>query len=372
MPGLKVWINGKFAENGEAQISVFDRGFMYGDGLFETMRSYDGAVFRIREHLDRLFSGLSVMKIKCPHDRKYLEDAVYGCLEANGLKEANIRLTVTRGASLTGSFSRADLKPNVVIITRHLELPTRAYEKGLAATIASIRQNDQSPVTGLKTLNFLTYILARTDAKEAGFDDAILLNTRGHVAEGTTANIFMVKHRQIMTPSLDCGILPGVTRGAVLAVAAAGGIKVKEGHFSERDLMGADEVFLTNSVIELLPVVRIGKRRIGKGEPGELTKRLHGMYREEVERQTREGRKAQPAGGQRPQRQPQHDQRHERRRRFERHQRHERPRQEERKAATQPKDEGAAPGRAESIQEAKRGRWPSFSVLRNRKPKERL
>ncbi|MBN1526297.1 MAG: aminotransferase class IV [Candidatus Omnitrophica bacterium] len=371
MPGVKVWINDKLVDNGEARISVFDRGFMFGDGLFETMRSYDGAVFRMREHLERLFGGLTVMKIKCPYDRKYLEDAVYKCLEANGLKESNVRLTVTRGASLTGSFSHADLKPNVVIITRQLELPKRAYERGVAATIAAIRQNDQSPVARLKTLNFLPYIIARMNAKEAGFDDAILLNTRGHVAEGTTANIFMVKHGHLMTPSLDCGILPGVTRGAVLAVAAAGGIKVKEGHFSQRDLTAADEVFLTNSVIELLPVVRIAKGKIGKGEPGELTKRLHGMYREEVARQTREGRKAMPAGGQRPQRHAHQPYRNERRRRFERQQQQEKFRQEERKAA-KPQAEGEAPGRTESIQEAKRGRWPSFSILRNRKPKERL
>ena len=371
MSGLKVWINDKFVDGSEAKISIFDRGFMYGDGLFETMRSYEGAVFRMREHLDRLFDGLAIMKIKCPHDRKYLEDAVYKCLEANGLKESNIRITITRGESLTGSFSRADLKPNIAIITRQLELPKRAYERGLAVTIAALRQNDQSPVARLKTLNFLHYILARADAKEAGFDDAILLNTRGNVAEGTTANVFMVKHRNLMTPSLDCGILPGITRGVVLAVAAASGIKVKEGHFSQRDLTGADEVFLTNSVIELLPVVRIGKSRIGKGEPGELTKRIHGLYREEVARQTREGRKAPPAGGQRPQRPAQQHYRHERRRRFEGQQRHEKVRQEEHKAA-RPQAEGETSRSTEHIQEAKRGRWPSFSILRNRKPKERL
>jgi branched-chain amino acid aminotransferase len=288
MSDLKVWINDKFVDTKYATVSVFDRGFLFGDGLFETMRSYGGRVFRMRDHMDRLFRSFRVMRMKLPYSVQYLEDTVYATLAINKLKDAYIRLTVTRGAGKFGLAVKEEFNPNVVIAAREFtESPEHVYSRGISAGIVNIRQNELSPVCGVKSLNFLNYILARFEAKDGGFEDAIIKNTKGYIAEGATSNVFIVTGKELITPSVESGILPGITRKVVIEVARQSRIRVREEFISERELLDADEVFLTNSLVELMPVVRIGGRRIGRGHPGHVTASLRSAYKKQVVKETR-------------------------------------------------------------------------------------
>jgi branched-chain amino acid aminotransferase len=276
----KAWINGKLRDAGSSSVSVFDRGFLYGDGVFETMRSYGGAVFRIDEHLERLFRGLKVTGIRAPYPKKSLRDAVSGCLSANGLKDAYIRLTVTRGEGRFGLNYSDRFSPNVVIVAKKFgEYPAKMYARGITAAVVSIRRNEMSPASRIKSLNFLDNILARLEAKARRADEAILMNTKGYVAEASTSNIFLAKGGVLITPSPDSGILAGVTRKAVIEIAGKVRIRVKEKPVSRGELLSADEVFLTSSLIEILPVVRIDSRKVGPGSPGPLANLLRSLYR---------------------------------------------------------------------------------------------
>lgn len=288
MSDLKIWINERFLDSKNANVSVFDRGFMYGDGLFETMRSYDGKVFRMMDHLDRLFRSFRVMRLKVPYDAKYLAGTVYATLGLNKLKDAYVRITVTRGDATPGLTAKDDSNPNVVIFAKEFtNYPEHMYSRGISATIVNVRQNEHTPVTGIKSLNFLNYIIARFHAKDGGFDDAILKNSQGNIAEGATSNIFIVRQKELITPSLESGILPGVTRRVVLELARHVHLRARELRITEADLLGADEVFLTNSLVELLPVIKVGGRRIGSGKPGPATGALHSAYKRQVAREAR-------------------------------------------------------------------------------------
>lgn len=269
----KIWISGKLCNIEDAKVSVRDRGFLYGDGVFETMRSYIGAVFKIERHLSRLFKSLKVLKIRSPYSKEAVERAIYKTLEANDLKNAYIRLTITRG----------DTNPAVVIIVREFEgYPAAMYRNGVTVKIASTRQNEYSPLAGIKSLNFLNYVISKEEARIDGYDDAILLNTKGDIAEGATSNLFMVKRGELITPAISCGILPGITRSVIIEMAGRMKIKVRETRISPKELLSADEVFLTNSLAEVLPVIKIDTKRIGGGRPGDLTKLLHISYQKEV------------------------------------------------------------------------------------------
>lgn len=282
----KVWINKKLVYTDRARISIFDRGFMYGDGVFETMRSYSGTVFKIDDHLARLERSLKIVMIKPPYLKSYLRKEIYKLIDANALKDAYIRLTVTRGEGRFGIEHKEILKPNVVIIAKEFHsYPEWMYKKGISACIVDIRQNDLSRLSSIKSLNFMGNILARFEAKEKGCDEAILLNTLGFVAEAVTSNLFAVKRGALLTPSIECGILPGVTRGAILKIAKDLNIKVKEKEISRKELLASDEAFLTNSLVEVLPVTRIDKRVIGSGSPGEITKMLRSTYQKEALRE---------------------------------------------------------------------------------------
>lgn len=273
MKNWQVWINGRLQDAGEAKVSVNDRGFLYGDGVFETMRSYAGVVFKIDRHLNRLFKSLEILKIRQSYSKTEFKKAVYRTLGANGLKNAYIRLTITRG----------DASPTAVIVVREFEgYPATIYRSGITATIANTRQNEYSPLAGIKSLNFLNYIISKEEAKTGGFDDAILINTKGDIAEGSTSNVFMVKKNELITPSISCGILPGITRSVVIEIAGRMKMKVEERRISPKELLSASEVFLTNSLVEVLPVTKIGAKRIAKGSPGDLTKLLHISYQKEV------------------------------------------------------------------------------------------
>jgi branched-chain amino acid aminotransferase len=279
----KVWVTGKFVAEGDARVSVFDRGFMYGDGVFETMRSYAGIVFKLDEHINRLYTSLRVLGIRPPHAKKRMKAIVSRSLKVNSLKSAYIKIVVTRGEGRFGIGYKDAFKPNVVVVAKNFDgYPGWMFEKGISAEVAGIRQNDQSVLSRVKSLNFLGYILARFEAKDMGYDEAILENTSGHVAEAATSNIFLVKKDALVTPSVLSGILPGIARATVIGIARKIGMPVKEKTVLRKDLLNADEVFLTNSLAEILPVTKIGPRRIGSGKPGEVTKLLRICYQKEV------------------------------------------------------------------------------------------
>ena len=277
---MKVWINGKIVSGKDAKVSVFDRGFLYGDGVFETMRSYDGIIFKADEHLDRLYNSLRIIKIKIPYSKLLLERHIYKTLEVNKLNNAYIRVTVTRGTGAVGLAKIDHMKPAVIIIVKNFApYPTKMYRNGLKVKIVKIRQNENSPISKIKSISFLNYILARFEAKKSGFDDAIMLNSKGMVCESTVSNIFLLKGRQLITPSLESGILPGITRKTILGLASKVGLTAKEKQITAKELYSADEIFLTNSLMEVMPVVNVDNRRIGTGRPGIFTKKLHLAYK---------------------------------------------------------------------------------------------
>lgn len=279
----RIWINGRFVESRLAKVSVFDRGFMYGDGVFETMRSYAGVVFRIDEHLGRLFTGLSVLGIRPPCARASLKRAVYDTLRVNGLKCAYIKIIVTRGEGRFGIGYRDKFRPSTVIVAKDFEgYPDWMFRRGISCAVAGLRQNDLSVLSRVKSLSFLGYILARFEAKDMGYDEAVLVNTKGSIAEASTSNIFIVKKSVLLTPSLTSGILPGVTRACVIGIARRIGLRVREKSVSPEELAAADEAFLTNSLAEILPVTRFGPGKVGSGAPGEITKLLRVSYQKEV------------------------------------------------------------------------------------------
>ncbi|MDD5428730.1 MAG: aminodeoxychorismate lyase [Candidatus Omnitrophica bacterium] len=262
------------------KISAQDRGFLYGDGIFETMRVYDGKVFKLNEHIARLFAAAEVVNIKIPVSAAELKRELYRALKKNRSKDASLRVTVTRGEGPFTLTEEKRPKPTIMITAKKFGgYPPAFYSRGIRAEISDIRQNEHSPLAGIKSLNFLNYILARMRARKGGFDEAIILNTAGFVAEAAASNIFLVKGKKILTPSLDSGALPGITRSLVMGIAKKLGLKAEERPISPKELYGAGEVFLTSSLAEVLPVTKIGRRNIGKGSPGAVTKLLHASYK---------------------------------------------------------------------------------------------
>lgn len=282
-----IYINGSLVLQEEAKVSIFDRGFLYGDGLFETMRSYSGHVFRLGYHLSRLFSALKILNISIPFDPPQLKKAVYHTLKANNLSEAYIRLAISRGEGSLGSSPASCRSPKVIIITKNFEpYPAISYQEGLKAVVVSTRQNAASPLSQMKSANFLNYILARMEATSKGVDEGILLNTEGYVAEATTSNIFIVRDGTLSTPSEGSGILPGITRQAILEISSSTGIiNAFERKIALDELFESQECFLTNTLMEVMPLVEIDGIPIGNGKPGPLTIKLHQAYQELVKRE---------------------------------------------------------------------------------------
>ncbi len=283
-----VYINGAFVLKDKAKISVFDRGLLYGDGLFETMRSYSGHVFRLDEHLRRLFNSSKIVGIKIPFSKKGLKEAIYKTLKKNDLSDAYIRLTVTRGEKEAGFDIKGASKPNIFIITRLLKpYPVSLYNKGVRAIVSSVRQNESSVLCSIKSLNYLDRILIKNDIKRNKVEEAILTNTKGYITEVITSNIFLVKGNILMTPGLDSGILPGITRGVVLEIAKKLKLNVKCGKILPKEIFKADEIFLTNSVKEIVPVVEVNKRRINREKAGKVTRSIHKLYQELTEKESK-------------------------------------------------------------------------------------
>ncbi|MCX5715860.1 MAG: aminodeoxychorismate lyase [Candidatus Omnitrophica bacterium] len=277
---MKVWLNSKIIDANTAKVSIFDRGFLYGDGVFETMRGYGSSVFKIDEHLDRLYGSLKRIGIKIPYSKTLLKKQISRLIKINRLADAYVRVTATRGEGRIG-FAAISLKRSTVIIAVNpfTPYPKKMYQKGVSLKITKIRQNENSPLSGIKSTSFLNYILSRMSAKTAGFDDALLLNSEGRIAEAAISNIFMVKGKYLITPPVKDGILPGITRSTILKIAWPIGLKPKQVSILPEQLYSADEVFLTNSLMEVMPVVKINSRKIGSGKPGIFTKMFHSAYR---------------------------------------------------------------------------------------------
>ncbi|MFZ5641218.1 MAG: branched-chain-amino-acid transaminase [Bacillota bacterium] len=276
-----VYLNGDLVPAEMARISVFDHGFLYGDGLFETMRSYKGKVFKLGEHLDRLEKSARLLELNLPWEREELNSAIYAVLAENRLDNAYIRLTVTRGEGPVGIDPTLCARPNLVIMAR--EMPPyneQVYTKGVKIIIVSTRRNlPEACPPEIKSLNFLNNIFAKMELNKAGITEGIMLNYRGEVTEGTVSNVFIYKAGRLLTPARECGILPGITRDTVLDIASDTGISAAEAVLAAEDLLDAEEVFLTNSGSEITPVVQIGDTVIRNGRPGPVTRLVLNRYR---------------------------------------------------------------------------------------------
>jgi branched-chain amino acid aminotransferase len=273
---LKIYISGKYYDKENAKVSVYDHGFLYGDGVFEGMRSYGGKVFRLKQHLDRLWASAKAIWLKIPMTQEEIAKAVNETLATNGIKDGYIRLVVTRGAGALGLDPNKCSDPQVIVIADHIQLyPKEMYEKGLEIVTASTIRNHSAALSPrIKSLNYLNNIMAKIEGLQAGCVEALMLNAKGEVAECTGDNIFIVRNGVLMTPPIDAGILEGITRDAVIELAGEMKISVQQVPFVRHDIFIADECFLTGSAAEVIPVVKLDSRVIGNGQPGPITKRL--------------------------------------------------------------------------------------------------
>ena len=281
---LKVNINGQLFDKEDAKISVYDHGLLYGDGVFEGMRSYGGKVFRLQTHLDRLWESAQAIGLQIPMTTEEVGNAVQETLETNSISDGYIRLVVTRGSGTLGLDPNRTSHPQVITITDHISIyPDEFSENGLEIVTASTVRNHPSAVNPrIKSLNYLNNVLAKMEGLRAGCVEALMLNSQGHVAECTGDNIFIVKAGRLLTPSIDSGILAGITRQVVMDLATEDGIPVEELTLTRHDLYVADECFLTGSAAEVIPVVKIDDRTIGVGTPGPVTRTLIEKFREET------------------------------------------------------------------------------------------
>jgi len=278
---MKIYIDGKYYDERNARISVFDHGLLYGDGIFEGIRAYNGRVFKLKEHIDRLFCSAKSILLKVPMAHADIMAAIVETCRRNRIRDGYIRLVVTRGAGTLGLNPNRCKNPSVIIIAGKIQLyPAEFYERGLGIITVPTTRNLHSALNpAIKSLNYLNNILAKIEANNAGCEEAIMLNAEGFVAECTGDNIFIVKEGHLLTPPLSAGALYGITRRVVMELAVAAGLKVSEPNLTRYDLFNADECFLTGTASELVPVVKIDGRVIGTGKPGPVTGDLVARYR---------------------------------------------------------------------------------------------
>jgi branched-chain amino acid aminotransferase len=279
---LKIYISGQLYAKEDAKISVYDHGLLYGDGVFEGMRSYGGKVFRLAEHLDRLWDSAKAICLEIPMTKEEMADAVNKTLQTNGIADGYIRLLVTRGSGTLGLDPNRCGKPEVIIITDFIALyPQEYYENGLnIITASTIRNHPAALNPRIKSLNYLNNILAKIEGAQAGCVEALMLNHKGEVAECTGDNIFVVVRGELLTPPIDACILEGITRDAVIELAREAELTVREIPLTKHDVYVADECFLTGSAAEVIPVVKVDSRKIGDGKPGPITRDLTRRFRE--------------------------------------------------------------------------------------------
>lgn len=278
-----IYLNGKIVDRADAKISVYDHGFLYGDGVFEGIRLYSGKVFKHREHIDRLYESARAILLEIPLAPDQMMAAVEQTTKAFAKKDGYIRLVVSRGPGSLGIDPRK-CEPQVVIIVDDIQLyPVELYETGLEIVTAStIRNHPNALNPRIKSLNYLNNILAKLEATRAGCLEAIMLNTKGEVSECTADNIFIVKNGALKTPPPDAGILEGITRGVVMTLARAADIPTSECTLTRHDVYVADEVFLTGTGAEVIPVVKVDGRPIGTGKPGPITRQLRDRFQKYV------------------------------------------------------------------------------------------
>jgi len=281
---LKISINGQLVDKANATISVFDHGLLYGDGVFEGMRCYSGRVFRMAEHLKRLYQSALAINLTIPIDAEQLAADVDRTLAANNMRDGYIRLLVTRGSGTLGLDPNRCSNPQVIIIADHISLyPDEFYRNGMEiVTAATIRNHPAALSPRIKSLNYLNNILAKMEGLRAGCVEALMLNHKGEVAECTGDNIFIVRDGVLQTPPIDAGILEGITRNAVLELAASESIPTEERTLLRHDIFIADECFLTGSAAEVIPVTKLDARVIGNGKPGPITLRLSEAFKKMV------------------------------------------------------------------------------------------
>ena len=276
-----VYIDGQFLPEADAKISVFDHGLLYGDGIFEGIRFYNGRVFKLEEHLNRLWDSARSICIEIPMSRSEMTEALLETVRRNGLRDGYIRQIVTRGVGNLGLNPVQCKRPSVIIIAATIALYSKeVYEKGLTVvTCATRRMNAAALNPAVKSLNYLNNVLARIEANLAGADEALMLNDAGNVAECTADNVFIIKGGQIFTPPIAAGALRGITRSVVFDIAAEVGIKITEADITRHDVFIADECFLTGTAAELIPVIKADGRIIGTGKPGSITARMIERFR---------------------------------------------------------------------------------------------
>ena len=281
---MLVYLNGRFVAREQAQVSVFDHGFLYGDGIYETMRAYGGKLFLLKKHLARLKHSADAISLKLPLPLDRIGDALNESVSINKLQEAYVRLHISRGPGELGLDPALCAAPTMVIVAKPFhEYPAAYFERGISVAIVATRRNHPLALPpAIKGTNFLNNILAKIEAIKAHAYEGIMLNWEGYVAEGTISNICMVKKGVLYTPHLDTGILEGVTRDLVLRLAKRNKIPVREAMLLPKDLLSADESFITNTTMEIMPVTTVGRKKIGRGVPGPVTAALRKAYQKEV------------------------------------------------------------------------------------------
>lgn len=281
---MLVYLNGRFVPKDEARVSVFDHGYLYGDGIYETMRAYSGAIFLLDRHLRRLRQSADFISLTLPMSAEKIGSALNESLRVNKLSDAYVRIQISRGPGEIGLDPALCSEPTVVIVAKQFkDYPAEHYEKGVPVAVVQTRRNHPLALNpAIKGTNFLNNILAKIEAIKAGAYEGIMLNWEGAVAEGTISNIFIVKNNALLTPAASVGILEGVTRGLVLDLARQEKILAREEIFTTKDLLDADECFITNTTIEVMPVTRVDGKKIGDGRRGPITAALMKAYKREV------------------------------------------------------------------------------------------
>jgi branched-chain amino acid aminotransferase len=277
---MKIFIDGRYYDERNAKISVFDHGLLYGDGVFEGIRAYNGRVFKLKEHIDRLYCSAKSILLTIPMSHTEVMRAVVETCRQNRIRNGYIRLVVTRGVGTLGLNPNRCKRGSVIIIAGKIQLyPPELYQRGMEIVTVPTTRNLQNAVNpAIKSLNYLNNILAKIEANNAGCEEAVMLNAEGLVSECTGDNIFSIKEDHVFTPPLSAGALYGITRRLVMEIAEESGYRVSECNLSRHDLFNADECFLTGTGAEIVPVVKIDGRVIGDGKPGAITQKLVGQY----------------------------------------------------------------------------------------------
>lgn len=279
-----IFLGGQFVKKEEAVISVYDHGFLYGDGVFEGIRVYDGNIFKLDAHLKRLYESAQSIMVTIPYSKEEMTQYIIETIRKNQLQTAYIRLVVSRGVGNLGLDPRSCSNPRVIIIAEELAMyPKEYYQRGIKiASVASRRNRPDVLSPQVKSLNYLNNILVKLEANQAGVEEALMLNDQGYVTEGSADNIFIVKNGTLLTPPVYLGALEGVTRNAIIEVAKKNGYELKETPFTRHDVYTADEVFLTGTAVEVIAVIEVDGRMINDGKPGKITNHLLEEFRRVV------------------------------------------------------------------------------------------